>query len=80
MVAELSPTFERGLQFKSFRIAHRAIESHPRHDLGVGKVAATTPHFPNSLVGLLANSFQMLDEFLLLRPSRSAEARPCFRD
>src|SRR5262249_53978497 len=65
-----SPTFQRRLQFETLRITHRAIQSNPCHDLRQGKVAATASHLPNSIVRLLPDLFQMLDQGLLQRPGR----------
>ena len=70
VVADASPTIHRCVQFEALRITHGAIQSHPCHDLGKGKVAATASHFPNSIVRLLPDLFQMFDQGLLLRPGR----------
>src|SRR5262249_22819005 len=57
-------------KLESLGIAHRAIECHPSHDLGEGKVAATAPHFPDSFIRLLPDLLEMLDQLLLQRPPR----------
>src|SRR5262245_17988653 len=70
VVANLSPTFQRCMQFETLSITHRAIQSNPCHDLGQGKMATTASHFPNSIVRLLPDSFHMVDQRPLLRPGR----------
>src|SRR5262249_32813108 len=70
VVANLSPTFQRCIQFETLGITYRAIQSNPCHDLGKGKVATTASHFPNSIVRLLPDLFQMLDQRPLLWPGR----------
>ena len=70
LITNVSPPLHRSLQIETLRITHRAIEGNPRHDLRVGEVAAPAPDFPNSVVRLLPNPFQMLDQLLLLRPGR----------
>ena len=78
VVANLSPTVQRCLQFESLCIAHHAIESDPGHDLGMGEMAAATPHFPDSIVRLLPDLFQMLDQVCCCAQADATEqARPC---
>src|ERR1700738_4869840 len=69
-VAEFPPGTQRRLEVEPFGIAHRAIQSHPRHDLGKRKVATTTSHFPDTLVRLLPDLLKMLDQLLLQCPAR----------
>src|SRR5262249_42408216 len=70
VVANLSPAFQRSMQFETLSITYGAIQSNPCHDLGQGKMATTASHFPNSIVRLLPDSFHMLDQRPLLRPGR----------
>ncbi len=70
-VPNLSPTLQRSLQVETLRITHCAIKGDPRHDLRMGEMAAPTPYFPDSIVRLLPNPLQVLDQLLLLRPGRA---------
>ena len=79
VVADSSPTLQWCLQFEPLRIAHCAIQRHPRHDFGKSKVAATASYFPNSLVRLFPDLLQVFDELLLLRPTRLGRSEPRFR-
>src|SRR5262249_42213182 len=69
-IADFAPGFQRSRKLESLGIAHRAIERHPGHDLGEGKVATTASHFPDSFVRLLPDLLKMLDQLLLQRPPR----------
>src|SRR4029077_5120977 len=70
VVADLSPTLQWNLQFESLSVTHGAINSHPVHNFGKGKMAPTASHLPNSIIRLLPDLFQMLDKRLLLSPGR----------
>jgi hypothetical protein len=70
VVADLSSTLQWNLQFESLSVTHRAIKRHPGHNFGRGKMATTASHLPNSIIRLLPDLFQMLDNRLLLSPGR----------
>src|SRR5262249_36031283 len=82
-IADFAPRFQRSRKLESLCIAHRAIERHPSHDLGKGKVATTASHFPDAFVRLLPDLLKMLDQLLLQRPPRpggsKAERSPLAR-
>jgi hypothetical protein len=69
VVADFAPGFERCLKLEPLGIAHGAIQSDPRHDFGKGKVAPTASHFPDTVVWLLPDLLQMLDQLPLQRPA-----------
>jgi len=76
-VPNLSPALQRSLQVETLRITHRAIKGDPRHDLRMGEMAAPTPYFPDSIVRLLPNPLQILDQLLLLRPGLGDRSEAC---
>src|SRR5262249_26609319 len=68
-VADFPPQFQRRLKIEPLGIAHRAIHGDPRHDLGKRELPATTSDFPDTLVWLLPDLLQMLDQLPLQCPA-----------
>src|SRR5262249_16261157 len=64
-VANLPPGIQRCVEAEPLGIAYRAIQSDPRHDLGESKVAAAASYFPDTLVWLLPDLLETLDQLPL---------------
>src|SRR5271168_2744333 len=50
--------------------SHGSVKSDPSHDLGMRKMLTPTPHFPNSIVWLVPDSFEMFDQRAFKSPTR----------
>src|SRR5690606_29546074 len=56
------PAFERRPHPELLRALDRAIEGDPRHHLRVREVLPSAAHFPDALVRLIPDAFEMIDE------------------
>src|SRR6185503_6823550 len=67
-----SPAIDRSVEPEFLDRSNRAIERDPRHHLRMGEVARAAPHFPDPLVGLPPDGFEMQEEAAFQSPGRIA--------
>ena len=63
------PFIDRPVQSERFRTLDDAIEGDPGHDLGIGEMLGRSAHFPDTLIGLAPDIFEMVGERELSAPS-----------
>src|SRR5262249_22235297 len=74
------PFLDGSRQLEHLRAAHRAVESKPRHCLGVREMLAATANFPQALVGLSPDPGKVQQKFTLHGPTLFVGAKtalPC---
>ena len=72
--AQLAPALDRPFHLELLDALDRAVERHPGHDLGIGEALAIAAHFPNAVVRLLPDMFQMIEQRALQLPALGAGA------
>ena len=61
---------DRPVQAKLLDGADSPIERDPRHDLRMGKMLTAAPDFPDPVVRLIPDGFEMFDQRAFQRPTR----------
>ena len=62
LVTQRLPLFNWPLEAEAFGALYRAVESHPRHDFGVGEMLARAAHFPHAFVGFAPDLRHMIQQ------------------
>ena len=55
------PARDRALESELLGQLDGAVESHPRHDLGIGEVLAATPNLPNPVIRLAPDLCEVIE-------------------
>src|SRR5262245_44848887 len=73
---DFAPSVHRTFESHLLECANAAIQSHPRHDLRIGKVPGAPTHFPHALVRLTPDLLQVLEDGALESPVRVCCLQP----
>jgi hypothetical protein len=74
-VAHLAPFLNWPRQLEYLRAADRAVESNPRHRLGMREVLSATADFPQTLVRLVPDAGKVQQKFALHGPALFVSAK-----
>src|SRR5262249_12842224 len=72
LVANTAPAVQWTAEAESFSTLDTAVDSNPRHHIGIGEMTCWTAHLPHTLIGLSPCLFEMLEHGDLQRPARIA--------
>ena len=69
LVADRAPALDGSIEVQFLRRAHDAVEGDPGHHLRMGEMFQAAAHFPDAIVRLAPDGFEMVDHRLAERPA-----------